>query len=128
MARNQSYSNNVRASSVPDINFNAISYEDMIDWSVEISEPPLTADFSNDEFAEYIKTSDLPKLPSISLGATSLNNIPCHSQAVERNVKLVSEAAKKVIGITNRDGFVKCTIESRSNMPIFETKSDFNLN
>ena len=33
--------------------------------------------------------------------------IPCHSQAVELSIKMVTESAKSVYGADSRDGFVK---------------------
>ena len=50
---------------------------------------------------------------------------PCHIQSVERYVKLVTEACQFVCGHMNRDGFIRSTIESRVNMPVFETKANF---
>ena len=83
---------------------------------------------TDEEISSYIETGDLPRLTSISLGATSLNNIPWHSQSMERNIKLVSEASRNAIGVFNRDGFIKCTMKLRGNMPVFETESDFDKN
>ena len=31
--------------------------------------------------------------------------IPCHSQAIEQSIKMVTEAAKSVYGADSRDGF-----------------------
>ena len=45
-------------------------------------------------------------------------NYPCHNQAVERNVKLVTEASLSVAGEEARHGLVLSTITSRKNMPI----------
>lgn len=55
---------------------------------------------------------------------------PCHSQAVERCVKLVTEASLKVCGPEARDGFIRSRIASRQALPKFNTKSEFlsNLN
>ena len=88
---------------------------------------PLLIEYTED-ILQYIQSGDLPRLPSISLGSSTMNNIPCHSQAVERNVKLVTEASQNLIGRNNRDGFVKCTIKSRNELPSFETKADFHPN
>lgn len=52
---------------------------------------------------------------------------PCHTQAVERAVKTVTEAALAVCGGERRDGFIRSRIESRKNMPKFESKKDFYL-
>ena len=42
-----------------------------------------------------------------------LFNFPCHTQAVERCIKLVTKASLKVGGRDSRDGFVRATMESR---------------
>ena len=34
-------------------------------------------------------------------------NYPCHTQSVERGVKLVSEASQAVNGQAQRDGFIR---------------------
>lgn len=54
-----------------------------------------------------------------------IKKFPCHTQAVERCVKLVSEASVKVCGQESRDGYIKSTLLSRSIMPEFSKKSDF---
>ena len=127
-ARQGSKNKNIRVYEIPDINFQAGSYHDMVDWNINITEPPLTTYISDEDIFQYIETGDLPRISAISLGSTTMNNIPCHSQAVERNVKLVTEASQNVVGQISRDGYIKCTIKSRNNMPCFETKSNLNLN
>jgi hypothetical protein len=42
----------------------------------------------------------------------------CHTQGVERCVKLVSEAAKHVEGQQTRHGFILSTVDSRKKMPV----------
>jgi len=54
-----------------------------------------------------------------------LAEIPCHTQAVERTVKLVTQASSKVYGHERRDGFIRATLASRATMPTFDTKSEF---
>ena len=52
-------------------------------------------------------------------------DIPCHTQALERHIKLVTEASAVVVGVKKRDGFIRTTLQSRKQMPKFETKSQF---
>ena len=47
---------------------------------------------------------------------------PCHTQAVERHIKLVTEALAAVCGKESRDGFIRVRLESQAKMPKFETK------
>ena len=51
---------------------------------------------------------------------------PCHNQAVERHIKLVSEASAAVDGFKNRDGLIRQKIRSRKLMKTFSTKGQFN--
>ena len=54
-------------------------------------------------------------------------DIPCHTQAVERLIKLVTEASEHVCGEAEREGFIKNTLESRKNMPKFDTRKQFKI-
>lgn len=51
----------------------------------------------------------------------------CHTQAVERAVKLVTDASTAVCGESARDGFIRARIESRAIMPSFNTKKEYKL-
>ena len=51
---------------------------------------------------------------------------PCHNQAVERHIKLVSEASTAVAGFKNRDGLIRQKIRSRKLIKTFNTKKQFN--
>src|SRR6218665_3596513 len=50
---------------------------------------------------------------------------PCHTQAVERHVKLVTEAATAVCGQNSRDGFIRVRVVYQQLMPTFKSKRDF---
>jgi len=41
--------------------------------------------------------------------------MPCHSQAVERCVRMVTEASSQVYGMDARDGYIKARIKSRED-------------
>ena len=51
---------------------------------------------------------------------------PCHNQAVERHVKLVTKASIRVAGFQRRDGMIIQNIKSRKLMPSFNTEKQFN--
>ena len=75
----------------------------MINWSaknITIPPPFLTSDISEKKsLIKYIKLNNVP--------AITLKKLPiCNIQAVERCVKLVSEAAGAVCGKKQRDGFI----------------------
>jgi hypothetical protein len=50
---------------------------------------------------------------------------PCHTQAVQWHMKLVTEVAKVVCGQKSRDGFIRARVSSRQLIPTFESKCDF---
>jgi hypothetical protein len=52
---------------------------------------------------------------------------PCHSQGVERAVKLVSESANAVYGAQQRDAWIRVTLNSRKKMSSFKSKKYFNV-
>jgi hypothetical protein len=65
----------------------------------------------------------------VAIGAAPVIDFPkypCHTQAVERCVKLVTEASSAVCGAKSRDGFIRVRLESREKMPYFNTKADYN--
>ena len=49
----------------------------------------------------------------------------CHNQAVERHVKLVSEAASQVTLFERHDGYIRQKIHSRKLLKHLNTKSQF---
>lgn len=109
---------NVRKFQVPEINFEADEYYEMIPYANYLhNEPPLTKSISVEELKSYIESNENLTFP----------NYPCHSQSVERCVRLVTEAAAAV-GDSQRDGYIKSRLKSRYLMPQFEKKSDYKLN
>jgi hypothetical protein len=115
-ARRDSKEKSIRTYKIPDLNFEADEYISLINWQHSIvTEPPLTKTFSDDQIDDFIKEQhrlDIPKFP-------------CHTQAVERCIKLVTEASLAVCGEHKRDGYIRSIIESRRQIPSFNTKKDF---
>ena len=118
---------NIKAFSIPKINFSAQNYYELVDWNVFYTEPPLTKIITDEQIDENMQSGNFPRHTYMRLASCSISNIPCHSQAVERMVKLISESARNVVGVSNRDGFIRSTIESRRHNPSFETKGDYNF-
>ena len=52
---------------------------------------------------------------------------PCHTEATERCIRLVTEASASVFSEDQRDGFIRARIESRGLMKTYDTKSDFRM-
>ncbi|CAH2098786.1 unnamed protein product [Euphydryas editha] len=108
----------VRSFNVPPLNMNAKDYTEMIDWKkIEVTEPPLIKDLNEDDLRNIIENG----LKSDILA------YPCHNQSVERSIKLVTEASSKVCSSTSRDGFIRATLQSRKELPKFETKKDYEV-
>ena len=72
------------------------------------------------DIANYVKSNSVAEAHKIAL-------FPCHTQATERCIRLVTEASAKVSGQTARDGFIRAGIASRQIMKTFNTKSEFHL-
>lgn len=112
-ARKEFKGKKVREFQLPELRVDAPSYYDLIDWAKErITEPPMTMKYSDTE---------------ISSGGylLQIKEYPCHSQAVERCVKLVTEASLSVCGPEARDGFIRTRIKARQDLPLFDTKSQY---
>ena len=100
----------IRQFKIPSLNFGATDYIDIIDWKhVAAAEPPLTVHTSKDELQKFVSNREvIRKVPIIDFP-----KFPCHTQAFERCVKLVTDASAAVCGTDSRDGFIRVRIESR---------------
>ena len=70
----------------PKINFSAASLTELVQWDEAITEPPLTMELSDSDLRDAVE-APLTYPPYM-----------CHSQAVERWVAEVTEAAGKKVG------------------------------
>ena len=75
---------------VPKINFGASTYYDMIEWD-NITEPPLTKDISRESIMDCLNRKQF----DVEL---KFVNLPSHTQAVDRHIKLVTEVSSRVSG------------------------------
>ena len=78
----------------------------------ELYKPPLTMRLSDDQIKAFEKTP------------LSIPDYPLHTQAVERAVKLTTEAASKVVGFEQRHGMICHRIKARKLIPRFHSKND----
>lgn len=110
----------IRTFRVPKLNTNASNYINLIDWNAitTLTEPPLTASIPSDEINTMIHTKNF---------SFDFQKLPCHTQNVERHIKLVTEASLAVCGQKNREGFIQNKLKSRAAIPQFNTKSQFKL-
>jgi hypothetical protein len=105
---------------VPKLNLDANEYFELINWQdTEITEPPLTADVPVADIRSFVKSGGQSTI--------EFERFPCHTQAVERCVKIVTEASLAVCGEVSRDGFIRSRLEGRHLMPVFNTKSDYRV-
>ncbi|KAK4881771.1 hypothetical protein RN001_005090 [Aquatica leii] len=84
-ARKSSESLQLRVFEVPKINLNASSYIDLIDWQQSYSQPPILTNVPDKTLHSLVESGGDDEVLFLRL--------PCHTQAVERVVKTVTEAA-----------------------------------
>ena len=78
----------------------------MIDWTnVVITEPPLIKTMTDADLWQFLAMRVIPTV--------FFRNFSCHTQAVERVVKLVTEASKVVCGQKSRGGLIRAQITFR---------------
>lgn len=109
--------NKIRLFQLPNINFDALSYVDLIDWQENVTEPPILKTIPDKDIRLLVEQR--------GEGDISLLRLPCHTQAVERAVKSVTEASRTLCSKSEKEGFIKAQIESRKIMPKFDNKKDF---
>ncbi|GBM71383.1 hypothetical protein AVEN_248585-1 [Araneus ventricosus] len=96
---------------VPNLNFRATEYYDCINWfSTGISEPPITKNLSSKEIERNIVSGLILEEATVCFLS--------HTQAVERTIKIVTEAAMKICGREGRDTFIRAKLQSRKNAEI----------
>ena len=99
---------------VPKINVEATHFYELtnLDSIKDISQPPAVMDLDDTSIAQML-TKPL------------VLQHPCHNQAEERHVKLITEAASIVTGYEKRDGMIRQKIQSRLLMSKFDSKQQF---
>lgn len=112
-------SDTMRKFAVPSsLNLAANDIIDLICWREEIVyEPPLTLQISDEEMNELLNHPRKFEIPKF----------PCHTQAVERSVKMVTEASAQVYTANRRDGLIHAKIVSRERNPKYTSKGHFNI-
>ncbi|GBM10981.1 hypothetical protein AVEN_1318-1 [Araneus ventricosus] len=110
--------NCVRRFVIPAVNFRATDYVDLIDWQAcNVTPPKVLKHISSHELLKMIQ-DDVP------MDGWDFIKFRLNTQAVERIVKLITEASRKRVGPQNRDGFIRATLESRKQMSQSESKKD----
>ena len=115
-------STNVRNFCRPKLNFSATNYTELINWqNCNVTEPPFTRALQMDIIENSIETQNF----NLHLNLSHAVQFPCHTQAVERCVKSVTEASSNVCGPIRRDGFIRARNKSRKVNPSFNTKCTY---
>lgn len=110
-------SDNVRSYLHPDILFDCENYYEMIDWSLDYTEPPFTRNISYEELTTLAQNGEVI--------TSEFRKVPCHSQANERHVKLVTEVASRYTTHQRREGAIAATLEGREKREKFDSKKIF---
>ena len=104
----------MRKFEIPQLNWEATDWHLIIDWSkVKLHE-----------------TRNLQRLTEEDLCAALISPVkypdfPCHSQSVERCVKLVSEVTKKIFGEENQKASILSIQSCRKSRPAFNSKKEY---
>ena len=100
---------------MPTLNVEADDYISMIDWCKEpITVPPVTMKIDDETLLRFIHEDVTP--------IVDFSRYPCHTQAVERHIKLVTEASAAVFEKESRDAFIRVRLKSQDKISKFETK------
>ncbi|GBN99482.1 hypothetical protein AVEN_4645-1 [Araneus ventricosus] len=77
------------------------------------------------QFYRQISSHELLKMiqDDVPMDGWDFIKFPSHTQAVERIVKLATEASRKRVGQQNMDGFIRVTVESMKQITQFESKT-----
>ena len=106
---------------IPKLEFNATEFEKIIDWdSVHITVPPLLEYLTLDELEDNSRNC-------LKLEEEDIKLIPCHTQAVERCVQLVTSASATTCTPESRTRKILNTLYSRDMMSSFKSKKYFNV-
>ncbi|GBN52497.1 hypothetical protein AVEN_259693-1 [Araneus ventricosus] len=111
--------NCVRRFVIAAVNFRVTDYVDLINWQAcNVTPPTVLRHISSHELLKMIQDD-------VSMDGRDFIKFPSHTQAVQRIVKLVTEASRKRVGPHNGDVFIRATLESRKQMSQFESKKDY---
>ena len=104
----------IRKFKIPALNWSAEAWWEIIDWGqVQVVEPSILSRIGTD------------KLDQTVLNPITFPDFPCHSQSVERAVKLVPEAASKACGPDRRHIHIASVIASRKARKPFKSKKHY---
>ena len=104
----------LRKFQVPPLDWDAEVWWEMINWdNVTVAEP------------ELLRRIFLVEFEKVEFSPMSFPMFSCHSQTVERCVKLVTEASSKVCGQENRHKRILTVMANRAARKPFESKNQY---
>ena len=105
----------IRKATVPTLNWGASKWTEIIDWdTIKLAqEPRILARLTAEQLEEAI---------SVPL---EFPNFPCHSQSVERTVKIVSEVTQQVFGEESQRDRIESILACRKARPVFQAKKNY---
>ena len=89
----------------------------MVDWNSPFTEPPFTRNISYGKLIELVESGEII--------TEEILNVPCHSQATERHMKLVTEVSLRFTTHQRREGAAAVILDGREKRPKFDSKKDF---
>lgn len=99
------------------MNLDCEVYHELIHWTkLDITEPPITKQFSLSQLRAFKRSKDIINIPPI----------PSHTQSCEHHIQALSDSVVAVAGVESQEGHLRNTIRHRKKMGIFNTKSNYN--
>ena len=90
-----------------DFNTEADNIEELSDMKKAVAENPITMNQSKEALLNIM---------------TKMLDLPCHTQDIERNVKLMTEVAAKLVGDDEQYGYAFNVVDDRKDTPSCESK------
>ena len=105
----------MRCFEIPPLNFSASDYMQLVNLDeISCTEPPVLMDLADEDIESLIEECSPFKL-----------TFPCHTQAVEKMVKEVTQVPRSVTKEEERHFHIVKKLGSRRKMPTFVSKSHF---
>ena len=110
------YLKGIRKHEISELNWNASSWKDIIDWGkTKVWQPRILEALTMEQIEAAVHTPiHFPKYP-------------CHSQTVERMVKLVTEVSSSVFGEERQQDKIVSILASRKSRKAYDTKKDYKV-
>ena len=112
--RSEAAKSTVRRFVIPPLKSDAKKYSELFDWKAKyVYEPPFTRKYSDDDITRFISCKS-----KVEEDYSILRKIPCHTQAVERAIKNLTDVCLKHTNPDHRDGAIRAKMISRAQNPI----------